>query len=67
MTTPDLRAVDELCRLAVAARRLGCTVHLAGAGPELRGLLQLAGVDMILPDCPMAGPAVWPAPAPATE
>lgn len=77
MTDPDLRAVDELCRLALAARRVGCRIHLDGAGPELRALLDLAGVGDVLVDCPTArrpaprfggagaAPAT-PAPRPAT-
>ena len=44
MPTSDLRAVDDLCRLARAAQRLGCTVRLDGATDELRALLDLAGV-----------------------
>lgn len=48
MTTIDLEAVDELCRLARAAQRLGCTVRLHGASPELFALLDLAGVGDIL-------------------
>jgi ABC-type transporter Mla MlaB component len=52
MTTSDLQAVDELCRLAVAARRCGCSVHLSGADPRLRELIDLAGVDDVLVSCP---------------
>lgn len=52
MSTVDLEAVDELCRLAVAARRLGCTVHLADVDPDLRALIDLAGVDDVLGWCP---------------
>ncbi len=52
MTSPDLRAVDDLCRLAVAARRLDCTIHLDGADDDLRALLDLAGVDDVLRECP---------------
>lgn len=48
MTTIDLEAVDELCRLARAAQRLGCTVRLQGATPELCALLDLAGVGDVL-------------------
>ena len=52
MATVDLDAVDELCRLAVAARRLGCRIHLADADPDLRALIELAGVDDVLGWCP---------------
>lgn len=45
---PDVDAVDELCRLALAAGRLGCRVVLVDVEPALRGLLVLAGVDELL-------------------
>ena len=56
MSTPDLRAVDDLCRLAAAARRLGCRAHLVDADDDLRALLDLAGVADVLGDCPAASP-----------
>lgn len=59
---PDLRTVDELCRLAQVVRRLGCHVHLTGASAELRALLHLAGVHDVLPGCPAETET-----APATE
>lgn len=46
----DLGAVDDLCRLVVVARRLGCTVTLTGASDELRELLELAGVSGVVLD-----------------
>jgi len=55
-TAPDLRTVDELCRLAVVVHRLGCGVHLTGASAELRALLHLAGVHDVLPGCPADTP-----------
>ena len=60
MTVVDLRTVDELCRLAVVARGLGCRVHLVATDPELRSLLDLAGLDDVLGECPAtdAGPSV---------
>ncbi len=57
MSTPDLRAVDDLCRLAAAARRLGCRAHLVGADADLHALLDLAGVADVLGECPAAPPA----------
>lgn len=63
MTFRDLSAVDDLCRLAVAARRLGCGVHLTGTDPELRSLLDLAGVDDVLGECPAAGQPTLPTPS----
>ncbi|MGA9278010.1 hypothetical protein [Ilumatobacter sp.] len=50
MASPDLGAVDELCRLARAAQRLGCTVRLEGVSDELRSLLDLAGVSGVVID-----------------
>lgn len=46
----DISAVDELCRLALAASRLGCRVRLVDVDAELRDLLVLAGVDGLLLD-----------------
>lgn len=45
---PDLEAVDELCRLALAAGRLGCRVVLVDVDSPLHDLLVLAGVDELL-------------------
>lgn len=45
-----MAAVDELCRLALAAHRLGCRVQLLDVEPDLRDLLVLAGVDHLLLD-----------------
>ena len=53
----DMAAVDELCRLALAANRLGCRVQLVDVEPCLRELLVLAGVDDLLVD---VGPASNP-------
>ena len=50
MLPPNLGAVDDLCQLVLVARRLGCTVKLAGASNELRALLDLAGVTGLLLD-----------------
>jgi hypothetical protein len=52
VTAPDLVAVDELCRLAAAARRLGCRAHLVGADADLYALFELAGVADVLLRCP---------------
>ncbi len=46
---PDLGIVDALARLALAARRAGCTVRLRGACPQLRALVGLAGLGTVLP------------------
>jgi hypothetical protein len=48
----DLEALDELCRLALVAGRLGCRVVLIDVAPALRELLALAGVDGLFLDEP---------------
>jgi len=48
--SPDLGAVDDLCRLALVAQRLGCTMRLTGVSDELRVLLDLAGVTGLVLD-----------------
>ena len=40
----DLGLVDQLARLQLAARRLGCAIELRGACPELLDLLELVGL-----------------------
>ena len=49
----DVDDVATLCRLAVAARHVGCRIHLGGATPELWTLIALAGVDDVLVPCPV--------------
>jgi hypothetical protein len=41
---PDLSLVDELARLQLAARRVGCSIELHQAAPELAELLALIGL-----------------------
>ena len=48
-----LEAVDELCRLALIAGRLGCRVLLVDVDPGLRELLLLAGVSDVLLEAPV--------------
>lgn len=45
---PDLAVVDELARLHVAARRLGCSIRLRDAVMELCELLDLVGLGELL-------------------
>jgi hypothetical protein len=45
---PDLALVDELVRLQLFARRLGCLIHLRDACVELRELLELLGLGDVL-------------------
>lgn len=40
----DLAAVDEVARLALAARQLGCALRLRGAPPALLDLFDLVGL-----------------------
>ncbi|MGA5062917.1 STAS domain-containing protein [Streptomyces exfoliatus] len=41
----DLAAVDALARLKLAAGRRGHRIRFHGAGPDLRALLLLTGID----------------------
>jgi len=52
---PDLRAVDDVARLALSARRLGGRVVLADVVPTLRGLLELAGLGVEMEGEPERG------------
>ncbi len=45
----DLALVDRLARLELAARRAGLSVRLRDACPELCELLELCGLDGLLP------------------
>jgi anti-anti-sigma regulatory factor len=46
---PDLRVVDALARVRLAAERLGFEFRLHGSNPELEDLLDLAGLRDVLP------------------
>jgi hypothetical protein len=45
---PDLVLVEALARLQLTARRLDRPLRVVGAGPHLRVLLHLTGLDGIL-------------------
>jgi len=45
----DLAVVDELARLQLAARRLGCSIRLRDACVDLRELLAISGLIDLLP------------------
>ena len=48
LAAADLAAVDALARLKLAAGRRGHRIRFEGAGPELRTLLRLTGLDETL-------------------
>jgi STAS domain len=62
---PDLSVVDQLARLQLAARRLGCSLRLRGAPSQLRELIDLAGLSDIVTDA--AGPVSADPGGPAGE
>lgn len=45
---PCLRTVDEVARLELAARHLGCAIRLRDVDVDLRDLLGLVGLDVLL-------------------
>jgi hypothetical protein len=45
---PDLALVESLARLQLRARRRGERVRLCNVSDELRGLLELVGLDEVL-------------------
>jgi hypothetical protein len=47
--------VDALARLALVAKGLGCHLQLGHASPELRDLLELAGLADVVPCAPPSG------------
>ena len=44
----DLAVVDELARVQLAARRLGCSIRLRNARDDLIALLDLVGLRTVL-------------------
>jgi hypothetical protein len=45
----DMTVVNQLARLQLAARRLGCSIVLRGVGVRLAELLEFAGLTDVLP------------------
>jgi anti-anti-sigma regulatory factor len=45
---PDAAVIDALARVQLTARRLGCTVRYRHAHPDVRALLELAGLGQVL-------------------
>ena len=41
---PDIAVVDELARMQLAARRMGCSIWLRQACPDLMALLRMCGL-----------------------
>jgi hypothetical protein len=50
MTKPDFDAVDALCRLQLAAQRLGYRIRVQRVSVELRDLIVFAGLAEVLLD-----------------
>ena len=44
----DMAVVDQLARLQLEARRLGCSIRLRNACAELVELLELSGLDDVV-------------------
>jgi hypothetical protein len=40
--------VDQLARLQLEARRLGCAIRVRHACAELRQLIELSGLDLVI-------------------
>ncbi|MGH4007818.1 MAG: hypothetical protein ACRDTH_06595 [Pseudonocardiaceae bacterium] len=49
---PELAVVDELARLQLVARRLGCSIRLRGTCAELLELLDLLGLGQVVSNTP---------------
>jgi ABC-type transporter Mla MlaB component len=45
----DLRSVDALATMQLAAKRLGGAIVLHGASDDLRRLIAFAGLERVLP------------------
>jgi ABC-type transporter Mla MlaB component len=45
---PDMGIVDQLARLQLEARRLGCSICLRNVCAELRELIELSGLDLVI-------------------
>lgn len=44
----SMRVLDELARLQLGARRIGCSIRVQGACEELRALLDLTGLSEVV-------------------
>jgi hypothetical protein len=61
---PDLAVINELARLQLAARRLGCSIRLRNACPELWDLLELAGLVGVVSNAGVVTEAAVVSPCP---
>ena len=55
LTDADMATVDALARLALRARRLGCSISLRDPSSELCELVAFAGLGDVLPRAPVSG------------
>ena len=55
LTDADMATVDALARLALLARRLGCSISLRDPSSELCELVAFAGLGDVLPRAPASG------------
>lgn len=55
LTEADMGTVDALARLALRARRLGCSISLRDPSSELCELVAFAGLGDVLPRSPGSG------------
>ena len=55
LTEADMGTVDALARLALGARRLGCSISLRDPSSNLCELLAFAGLGDVLPRAPASG------------
>jgi len=53
---PDLGTIAALARLQASGRALGWSVRLRYASPRLQELLDLCGLDEVLPECDESPP-----------
>jgi ABC-type transporter Mla MlaB component len=49
VTEPDATVIDALARIQLTARRLGRSIELRHARPQIRELVRLAGLADVLP------------------
>jgi anti-anti-sigma regulatory factor len=59
LVRPDAAAVDAICRMRVAARRLGARLLVRHASAEFLELLDLMGLCDVLADASGSGLQVW--------